>query len=800
MGKKLWKILHNFRYNDKVQKHFFCILTVIYGIIFHWNYIRSVIPAQTGWWQYMAWRMSEGELPYRDFYLYLPPYFIIFTSFLFNIFGKQFIYYTLMGLLITRVLMWIMLYKMMINVFKPVYVFGGIITGLSITAAYSIDQMYDYNPLITCGVVAIAFFLFKLSNCKNRNKFFFVFIVGMLCGCMIMMKQTVAIFCPLVSLVCIIIIFWKEEHKLRFCLKGVMFWNVGLVLAVIPGVTYLSVNHLWNDFTWCISSALAAKVSNTGFLTLCFKNFIRWNELICAFAIVLNYNINKKYKNRENTFVILCSRVLLAMLLFSEFSENIISFKVFAGYKFTKYIAVFLICVIALSLIDYLFREIDSNAELLVVFIIIAFIVFISLIKKYIVVTWSDFLYNGIDFSNFKTKLLYIGIYISIFIWLHATYSSFVLKREAGQKVFASFTFGLLYLGCSFASFSLEELYAVIFISISISYLFEFGLNSRMAKWISILACFMMCVLCLNQKIYLPYSWHGWQSTTLVENRALNYSEVEGLEGFILSENDEKTYSDIISLIHANSTKDDVMFQFANIPLFNVLAERKCGYVPIPYFDVCPDNVAESVAISLEKDNPVLILFHEMDEWRWILNEDVYRNGKRCGQRSILEFYNSYVKLNYRLLGVFSNNMNENICLWKKTIFNGGYVDQSLLIKANQPIRQKMNFSDSTFSKIAIQRLEEDDMTDIEIHLTLKNLTKNNIVFEDSYTLSEAEGNYYVCDVGEHTVDKNDLYELCVVCNDNKKHNFGFSSQTNGKYEATINGKKMNMILGVTID
>ncbi len=71
----------------------------------------------------MAWRMSEGELPYRDFYLFMPPYFVMLTSFLFNIFGKQFIYYTFTGLLITRVLMWIMLYKMMANVFKPIYVF-----------------------------------------------------------------------------------------------------------------------------------------------------------------------------------------------------------------------------------------------------------------------------------------------------------------------------------------------------------------------------------------------------------------------------------------------------------------------------------------------------------------------------------------------------------------------------------------------------------------------------------------------------------------------------------------------------
>lgn len=800
MKNKFETILYNFRFSDKIQKYFFCFLTVIYGIVFHWNYIRSVIPAQTGWWQYMAWRMSEGELPYRDFYLFMPPYFVMLTSFLFNIFGKQFIYYTFTGLLITRVLMWIMLYKMMANVFKPIYVFFGIITGLSISAAYGMDQMYDYNPLITCGVVAIAFFLFKINDCKNRSRFFFAFLVGVLCGCMVMMKQTVAVICPLVSFGCIIILFWKEEHKLRFCLNGVLFWGAGLVLAIVPGVMYLSVNHLWHDFFWCVSSALGAKVGNIGFLTLCFRNFLRLNELICAFAIVLNYNINKKCRSKQNMIVTVCSRVLLALLLFNEFRENIISFKAFTGYEFTKYIALFLIFVIALSMVDYFLRKMDSTVAFFITAVSIVFISFVSLIKKYMSALWSDFLYNGINFSGIKTKILYIGIYISIFIWLQAAYSYFVLKKETGKKVFASFTLALLYVGCLFVSFSLEELYAVIFISISISYLFEYGVNSRIAKYISILACFMMCFLCLNQKVYLPYSWHGWQCTTLVENRTLDYSDVEGLEGFILSENDEKTYLDIISLIQANSAEDDALFQFANIPLFNVLAERKSGYVPILYFDVCPDNVAESVAANLEKDNPTLILFHEMDEWRWTLHENVFRNGQRCGQRSILDFYNNYVRSNYRLLGAFSDNMNENICLWKKTSFNGGYADQSLSIKANQQIGQKMNLSDSSFSKVAIQRSEEDDLAGMKIHLTLKNLSKNNVVFEGSYTLNEVEGNYYVCEIGEHTADEKDLYELSIVCNDNKKHNFGFCSQTNGKYRATINGKRMNMILGVTVD
>ena len=223
-------------------------------------------------------------------------------------------------------------------------------------------------------------------------------------------------------------------------------------------------------------------------------------------------------------------------------------------------------------------------------------------------------------------------------------------------------------------------------------------------------------------------------------------------------------------------------------------------YVPILYFDVCSDSIANSVADTLAKDEPMLILFHEMEEWRWAVHESVFRNSERCGQRNILNFYNNFVKANYRLLGKFDNNMGENICLWKKTIFNGGYVDQSIKVGGKKIVSQKLKFDGSKFSKLAIQRVQEEDLTDVKLKLTLKNLSTNEIVIDDIYILDKTEGDYYICELGEHIVNEEDLYELSIMCIDNKSHNFGFSSTREGVYYATIDGKRINMSLGVTID
>ena len=173
-------------------------------------------------------------------------------------------------------------------------------------------------------------------------------------------------------------------------------------------------------------------------------------------------------------------------------------------------------------------------------------------------------------------------------------------------------------------------------------------------------------MFCMLQKVYMPYEWHSWrtQSLMLGDRNPVVSVDIEGLEGFRLAQTDAQTYEQIVKLIKENTTKEDKVYQFPNIPLFNVLTEREAYYAAIPYFDVCPDNIAIENAQQLYDDPPKMVVWANLSEGRWQIHEEVYRNGNPSGQREIQKFYQEIVSTQYTCLGVFDNNEGETMEVW----------------------------------------------------------------------------------------------------------------------------------------
>lgn len=85
------------------------ILLVI-GTIYYLLFSRSIAMPQMGWWQYFGWRITEGDIPYKDFYLYLPPYHTFYVALLYKVFKNHIIAYTIWGLLVNKIVLWGVIY------------------------------------------------------------------------------------------------------------------------------------------------------------------------------------------------------------------------------------------------------------------------------------------------------------------------------------------------------------------------------------------------------------------------------------------------------------------------------------------------------------------------------------------------------------------------------------------------------------------------------------------------------------------------------------------------------------------
>ena len=125
-------------------------------------------------------------------------------------------------------------------------------------------------------------------------------------------------------------------------------------------------------------------------------------------------------------------------------------------------------------------------------------------------------------------------------------------------------------------------------------------------------SCICLCLICLLEKLFIPYDWHSWTMQSVLpsvnKTRAIN---IKGLNGFLIADSDATSYENIIQEILENSEDNDTLYQFPNVLLFNVLTERETIYAAVPYFDVCPDNLAEESAEYLENNMPELVLYSE---------------------------------------------------------------------------------------------------------------------------------------------------------------------------------------------
>lgn len=194
----------------KYNKTIYLILLLVVSTVYYSFFSFSVISPQMGWWQYYAYCLINGDLLYKDVYVYLPPYFPLFTTGLYYLFENNFLYYSIFGFVFIRCVAWSILYLILTRLSTPLYSFVSVFLGICITSSYLMDQPYDYNPAIFTLVILLLYFFIKLNETRND---IYIISSGMIVGILFMTKQTVGIILPLV--VCILLYIQYKEDNLK---------------------------------------------------------------------------------------------------------------------------------------------------------------------------------------------------------------------------------------------------------------------------------------------------------------------------------------------------------------------------------------------------------------------------------------------------------------------------------------------------------------------------------------------------------------------------------------------------------
>ena len=77
MGVKLGK--HTLKKIESNPEIVWGVILIACFTLYSSLYVPHVIMPQQGWWQYYASRVLQGDVLYKDIYLYMPPYYVFFV-------------------------------------------------------------------------------------------------------------------------------------------------------------------------------------------------------------------------------------------------------------------------------------------------------------------------------------------------------------------------------------------------------------------------------------------------------------------------------------------------------------------------------------------------------------------------------------------------------------------------------------------------------------------------------------------------------------------------------------------------
>ncbi|SEI97545.1 Dolichyl-phosphate-mannose-protein mannosyltransferase [Lachnospiraceae bacterium A10] len=736
----------------------YLICLIVFGAIFYSIFSFNIAMPQMGWWQYFGSRILEGDVPYKDFYFYLPPYHAFYAAVLYKVFSNHIIYYTIYGFIVNKTISWAIMYNLLTRRYKCWQACIGLIFGIVLTAVYQMDLTFDYNPLVTTLWLFLILFLVKYYESLQSNKYIYVILSSIIAGIICMIKQNVGLIAPFVLCLGIILI---SKIKKENIVRNIVYLTFGLLISILPGIIYLYVNDALYDAKKCIISSLHAKGVGNGFFLTTVRNMWRPTYLAYALLIISVYILVRKHNNDiKKSILCLCLAISLGVDS-TDFLQPVWGF--LNNNSHPKVSTVLMCLLVVVFFVMSCFVIVKQNVIATTCIYVTVFLM-TTLGTLFFSVSQRMFFAEELNIFSCRRALLYVFFYLLMIMWLVLTYRIF--KWEKCDLSFYIFITGILiYMGISFTSATLEELYAVTFVPIVICEILVTKTKTIVIKN-NLLIIFVLVVTFLGvcEKTTKPYEWHAWRVPALYdEDNPLVLTDISGLEGIALPQSDADKYSEIVDAINNNSTQDDVLYQFPNIMLFNVLTERKTTYYAVPYFDVFPDEMAIENANYLKENCPKLVLWADLNESRWEAHENAFRNGNRSGQRELQNWYNTYVKNSYRCLGTWDNNEGdgETISLWKKTSYSPGELtDMYQISSSNTSFEQSVNFLSESFNRYCFA--VESDKDSIPVKINLLNLDGDLINNLEGTLKKDSEGFWFINSGEDIAVNVNEEYILQV--------------------------------------
>lgn len=651
------------------------IVTGLYAYMMH----DKTMPLAEGWYTYYAQCIQNGLLPYKDFEFVFTPFYLLYITLVTSVFGFKYIVLRRMGILFfCLIAMGVFLCIQTIVGKKKSWI--ACIAACSATFYMQSENaqiFYDYVRFMDIFVVFSIYSLLltvkKMLQQKSYKKN--LIITSFLLSCLCNIKQNEG----LILIAFTFVFFLFTALYLRFNVKktisilGQLLIPAIIIQVIIHGIlTVLGILPSYLEQTG--ANAVAAK---GGMLRI----LLRWIvDGIPIFKDILPESI-----------------ILFFIIVIGTF------FKTKRNDTHTeKYDWIFGVMFCGLSV--FLLLKMRVSEEF---------------------VTKHYQIYNISPYAIFIIVLL-----IFIILGFGGLYCILKNKREM-DKHYLIFAIAGSYFAISYASGTCGGLavgQATLGLALIISLLLDLFLNkyTKIIVLFGVISCVGIVFQYAGTKMVYTYYW--WEADESNYWSCNVNSSIPGLERIQLSPDTEALYKNIYDIIINNSTPDNSIYCFPQIPIFYTLTDRQDPGTmsKVQWFDVSSDETLISDINIIKKNPPKIIILYNTPESAYIAHEELFNGGDPSGTRQMREFLYNYVYENsYTFLGkytAYKNSLqiwvrNDNAMPLENSCFSGGdgSIDNPYLIETAEQlvVFSKMVNDGRNFENYYIKQVADIDLNNI---------------------------------------------------------------------------------------
>lgn len=643
-----------------------CLL-VIY-LIFNLLLVNKYFPPTEGWFQDYNNYINDGQVPYRDFYMFIPPGFPYLMALIGKLTNNIFILFRLYGIL-ERLVLITLVYFIIRRLYSNRITFISVLTAGIIYISNIQEVFYGYYQSGLLCAVIILYFAIKLYENIDDKPVRYSILMGISIGITFLFKHTTgAILASTISLG-IILITWKKDWRQNLK-EGIKYIFIAFISSMIViGATALIFGYLGALEPFIEQVFLGA--SSKGSLSTVFLSFIPRminNDSLLLLSIIIGIFLlsmlrKKSRPSIDNVYKILTLIGLLALagIFFKIFFMPLFDIRIINAMG-TKVIIFFGILILLMIYIHNSVKLSSKGSGIL-------YYGCLSLILVSILLYISRHCIEFADFSLLRANrqnLIYALFFAEFIYMLYLLYTILINKSSENNIkliiIIAAWT--IMYIHGM--SNIVEDHGTLIAFSLFIGEFLTRNTAANKIKNVTIYVfCLLMFVGTFIQRNNLTYHWWGVNLSPSTYDALYTFDDPK-LKGMY---SDYDLTSDLNSIYHIvmnNKIDGDTMYTFPHINYFSGSYGLKSPtFAKVHYFDVCADYIAISDAKILKENPPTFIIWQDFPEDVWTLHEEVFRSGERSGQRDIQDAKDYLINSNkYILLGSYDLSGADPIYVW----------------------------------------------------------------------------------------------------------------------------------------